>query len=115
MEPRYRALRIIGTIYKVLGAIAGAITILLVLVICASSVLGGAALSSLSNQLGESSGFGALSGGVFGGFLISLFAMLYGGGIAVTLFGFGEGISLLLALEENTRATAQLLRSQSGP
>lgn len=113
MEPRYRALRIIGTIYKVLGGLAGVITVLLVLAICATSVLGGAALESLSTELGEGSAAGGLFGGVVGGILLSLIAILYGGTISVTLYGFGEGIYLLLALEENTRATAQMLRSKT--
>jgi hypothetical protein len=113
MEPRYRALRIIGTVYKILGGIAGVVTALLVIAICASSVLGGAALGSFSREFGEGAGVGSFFTSALGGILISLFAILYGGIISVTLYGFGEGIYLLLALEENTRATAQLLRRQS--
>jgi hypothetical protein len=115
VEPRYRALRIIGTIYKVLGGVAGVITILVVVSICASSVLGGAAIGSLGRELGGRPGVGSLFTGAIGGLLVSLFAIVYGGAIAVTLYGFGEGIYLLLAVEENTRATAQLLRGQMSP
>ncbi|MFQ5922820.1 MAG: hypothetical protein ACE5M4_08250 [Anaerolineales bacterium] len=111
MQTRYRALNIISTIYKVLGGIIGVITLLLVLVICASSVLGGAAIDSLGREFGNGGGSGLL-GGVFGGLLLSLVTILYGGLIAVTLFAIGEAIDLLLALEENTRMTAEILRGQ---
>lgn len=67
MENRYRALRIMGTIYKVLGGIAGLMTLLLVITVCASSVLGGAAINSLSREFGNASGIGGLFGGVLGG------------------------------------------------
>jgi hypothetical protein len=113
MEQRYKALRIIGTVYKVLGGLVGIVTLLLVVTICASSVLGGAALTNLAGELGDGSGVGGLFGGVLGGVILSLVAILYGGTIAVTLFGFGEGVYLLIALEENTRATAGMLKSQT--
>jgi hypothetical protein len=115
MEQRYRALRIVGTIYKVLGGIAGILTLLVVVTVCASSVLGGAALTSLGRELSDSSGVGGLFGSVLGGVLLSVLAILYGGTITVTLFGFGEAIYLLIALEENTRATALMLRGQASP
>lgn len=111
METPYRALNIISTIYKVMGAIVGAITLLVVLAICGSSVLGGAALDSLGSEFGNGAGAGLL-GGVFGGLLLSLVAILYGGVIAVTLYAIGEAIHLLLALEVNTRMTAQILKGQ---
>jgi hypothetical protein len=112
MEKRYTALRVIGTIYKVIGLLVGALTILSVLGICAASVLGGAAMEQLSQQFGDGSG-GGLAGGLFGGLLLSLAALIYGGGLSVTLYAFGEGVYLFLAIEENTRATTELLRSQN--
>jgi hypothetical protein len=115
MEKRFAALRTIGTVYKVLGGIVGALTLLLVLAICASSVLGGAIIGGLAQELGGRGGFEGFFGGAFGGFLISLFVILYGGAIAISLYGFGEGIYLLLALEENTRLTVNLLQGREGP
>ena len=111
MGTPYRALNIISTVYKVIGAIVGVITLLAVLAICASSVLGGAAIDSLGREFGSGGGAGLLSG-VFGGILVSLVVILYGGVIAVTLYAIGEAIHLLLALEVNTRMTAQILRGQ---
>ncbi len=109
MEKRYSALRLIGTVYKVLGVIAGAITLLAVLAVCASAVLGGAAL----DDFGRRQGLPNLVGNAFGGIIVGVAGILYGGIIAVTLYAFGEGVYLLLALEENTRATVALL--QQGP
>ncbi len=112
MERRYSALRIIGTIYKILGVIAGVITVIAVLAICGASVMGGAALDTLGRQLGGDVGAAGTFGGIVGGLVGAFFAIIYGGGLAITLYAFGEGIDLLLALEENTRATAMLLRQQ---
>ncbi len=112
----YQALRTIGTIYKVLGVIAGVLTILLVLGFCGFSVLGGSLMSSLRNSYGYGGGpsFGGAFGGLVGGLIGSIVLIIYGGAISVTLYAFGEGVYLLLALEENTRATAQLLQQQLG-
>lgn len=114
MEKRYRALRIVGTIYKVLGIIAAALTVLAVLAMCGTSLLGGAALDSVGRQFGQDLGGGGVFGGMVGGVIFSVLAVLYGGIIAVTLYAFGEMIYLLIALEENTRATAAMLQGQGG-
>ncbi len=83
MEQRYTALRTIGSIYKVLGIIAGAITLLAVL--------------GLGRFLGSFLG---------GGFLGILVMLIYGGGIALTLYAAGEGVFLLLALAAARRIGA---------
>ena len=114
MKKHYQALRVIGTIYKVLGGIVGVITILLVLGICATSVLGGAAMDTLGREFGGDTGFAGLFGGLLGGLIGGVLAIIYGGGLAVTLYAAGEGVYLLLALEENTRATVMLLQQQTG-
>jgi len=114
MEKKYKALRTIGTIYKILGTVAGIITLLAVIGICAASVLGGAALDSFSRELGDYgySGPSGVFSGVVGGLLISIFVILNGGGLALTFFAMGEGIYVLISLEENTRATVDLLNRQ---
>jgi hypothetical protein len=102
-------LRIIGTIYKVLGGIAAVITILSALGICVSSVFGGAALNEWSREYGGIGSLG-LFGGVLGGLIGGLVAIITGGLTAIGLYAMGEGVYLLLAIEENTRSTAALLR-----
>jgi len=115
MEKRYAALRVIGTIYKVFGGIVGIITILLVLGICAISVLGGATMDTLGREFGGDTGFAGFLSGFLGGLIGGVLVIIYGGGLAVTLYAAGEGVYLLLALEENTRATVMLLQRQAGP
>lgn len=112
MEKRYRALRLIGSVYKVLGIIMGVLTILIVLSLCVTSIFGSSLLNELGRQYGNGGTMGG-AGGVVLGLLMSLGAIIYGGGMAVTLYALGEGIYLLIALEENTRATALLLQKQS--
>ncbi len=105
MEKRYAALRIVGTIYRVLGGLVALVTVLMALVLCLSIMVGGASLGSL----GSDEAFAGVFGGVVGGLIISAVMVLYGGAVAVTLFAVGEGIYLLIAVEENTRATAAAL------
>ncbi|MEW6567032.1 MAG: hypothetical protein AB1449_02475 [Chloroflexota bacterium] len=114
MEKRYGALRIVGTVYKVLGIIAAVLTVLAVLAMCGTSVLGGAALGSMGRQFGQDLGMGGWFSGVMGGVFVSIAAILYGGIIAVTMYAFGEMIYLLIALEENTHTTAMMLQGQAG-
>jgi len=113
MEKRYRALRIIGAIYKVLGGIVGIITILLALGICATSLLGGAAINNFSRQYGGNTGVWGLFSGVLGGIIGSILTIISGGTMAITLYATGEGVYLLLAIEENTRASTALLHQQA--
>jgi len=113
MEKQFKALRIIGTFYKVLGIIAGIVTILTALGFCGTSVLGGAALDTLGSEYVGDTGFAGLFSGFLGGLLLSVVMIIYGGGLAVTLYAAGEGVYLLLALEENTRATVKLLQQQN--
>lgn len=108
MEKKYKALRTIGTIYKILGAIAGILTILAVLAFCATTVFGSTIFDMLDNTR---MGIG-MGGGPIRGIFAALATLIYGGGAAVTLFALGEGIYLLIDLEENTRATNLLLRKR---
>ncbi len=110
MERKFKVLRIIGSIYKILGIIAAAVTVLMALGVCLSSVLGGAMMTQFERQMG----MGGLLGGALGGVVIGGFVLLGGAVYTLMLYGIGEGIFLLLALEENTRTTAALMRQYSG-
>jgi hypothetical protein len=112
VERRYGALRFVGTVYKVVGIIAAVLTLLAVIGVCLFSVLGGAAMGGLGRELGRNTAFGGFLSSTIGGAIGAILTILYGGGLALTLYAIGEGIYLLLALEENTRLTAQLLQSQ---
>ncbi len=108
MEHRYHALRTIGTIYRVLGYIVLAITVLAFLGICVFSVVGGTASYGISRQYGYGTG-------IVSGILVSVGVLIYGGVTGISLLAFGEGINLLIALEENTRKTALMLDTQNKP
>jgi hypothetical protein len=111
MERRYSALRTIGTIYKILGVIAGILTLLIALSICGASIFGMPVFNNMMHQYGGGS-VGSSFGSVFVGIVTSLFALIYGGGLTVTLYGFGEGVYLLISMEENTRATREALEKK---
>ncbi len=104
MGNKFRVLRIVATIIKILAWI---VLVLGVLGGCASLVLG------LMGGAGTQRGGGAelaILGGLFGAFggivfiIISLLQFLF-------LYAFGELISLLIALEENTRLAAERLQT----
>jgi hypothetical protein len=116
MEKRYKALRVIGTIYKVLGIIAAVFTVLALLASCAMIIFGSGALSDLNRQFGQEFGYNLpyrMMGTVFSGLIAAISVILYGGGMALTLYALGEGVYLFIAIEENTRTTADLLVQQT--
>jgi hypothetical protein len=112
MERRYHALRTIANIYRVLGYIVAAVTILSILAICGLSVASGTVVESISREIGINSSGAGVAGSIFGGLIVSLIVLIYGGVVAISLIAFGEGIYLLIAVEENTRKTALLLQNQ---
>jgi hypothetical protein len=113
MEKKFRILRLIGSLYKLLGILLAVITVLAALAIFGTSVMGGAVLEGISREMGGGKiNLASLFGGVFGGFIVGVGALIYGIGAAVTFYAIGEGIYLVLALEENTRGTALLLKRQ---
>ena len=105
MEKKFQILRFVGTIYKVFGIIVGVITILLVIGACLMSILGGTMMDQIQRELGGA----AMGMNIVGGIIASFLILLYGGGLAITLYAAGEGVFLLLALEENTRRTAEAI------
>lgn len=107
MEKRYRALRIVGTLYKILGGIVLVVAIVSAIGICLAGILGGQALADFNRDFGTGLNTVGAFGGVVGG-IVSGLAFLIGGGIGgLTLFATGEAIYLLIDIEENTRASRQ--------
>ncbi len=104
VERRYPVLRVLGVIYKVLGGIVGALTVLIALGACIFGIAGGAVLGALERDLGT-----PLPGisGVVGGLITGLIVLLYGGFIAITLYAGGEVVFLFISMEENLRSLAQ--------
>ncbi len=104
VQKRYPILRALSVIYKVLGGIVAAFTILGAIGICVAMIAGGSVLTDLARELGTPlPGIGGVAGGIIGG----LFTLLYGGFIAITFYAFGEMVSLFISMEENIRSLAQ--------
>ncbi len=104
MDKRFRVLRIIGTLYKVLAWIALVGGILAAFGVLLASLVGGV---PMPREYGLPRFGGALAG--VGGFLVSLLmAVIY----FIAFYGMGELIYLFIAIEENTREMALWVRSQ---
>jgi hypothetical protein len=115
MDRKFRVLRLIGSIYKILGIISAVLTLILALGICLVSLLGGAMMDQVQRELGRTMGPLGMVGGAAGGAIVAAFVVIYGAVMTLFLYGAGEGIYLLLALEENTRSTAICLQQYSAP
>ncbi len=100
MKKRFGVLRIMSTIFKIIGIALAVI-----------AILGGlisAVTSMMSSDLFTDWGFDQNTGALFGMFLS--FVGLVGGLLyAILIYGFGELILLLISIEENTAKTANLL------
>lgn len=105
MEKKFRVLRVVASIWKIVAW--------LVLVL---GVLGGCgalatALMTSSQFPRQSSAFGVgMLGGVLGGVVMAVGAILLGVFYFISLYAVAELIDVVLALEENTRATVELLK-----
>ncbi len=107
MEKRFRSLRIIGTVFKilawitlVLGVIGG---IIMVVSGVATGFAGGSALGDNATGLATIAG---LFTGLLGGVTAIIFSVLG----FLCLYAYGDAIYLALAIEENTRETAYYLK-----
>ena len=112
MEKKFKILRFIGTVYRILGIITAVLTVLGAAGICLTSVLGGAMIDQVQRELGDIGPLGLMSGAA-GGAIIGGFLLVWGTITALLLLAAGEGIYLLLALEENTRTTADCMQQFS--
>lgn len=105
MEKRFKILRIVALIWKV---IAWIVLVVSVLGGCTSLVLGLLA-GGASNRSSDMLGIGML-GGALGGVVTALIAIFFGVLYFIFLYAFAEIVDVMLALEENTRATAERLK-----
>ncbi len=105
MEKKFRALRIIGTLFKILAWITLVLGVLAALGVLISGIMGGAALNPGGRYM-IGGMMGGLLGGIAGGLLTLILSVIY----FMALYASGEFIYLGLAVEENTRETTTLLR-----
>jgi len=100
MEKRYTALRVIATIYKILGVL---IAILVLLGIILLVVAGVASQNRLAMYGINSTELMVLAG----------VGLLFGGGmLALGTFAVGDLLYLVINIEENTRYSAILMRDR---
>ena len=111
MERKFTALKAMGTAYRILGGITAVLTVIGAIGFCVLGYMGNATLDLLLALVGFS---GAKIWAILAGVILGGLTLISGGAMAVTFFGLADGVSMLLALEENTRVSAQLLHRQSG-
>ena len=108
MQQKFRVLRIVAIIWKVL---AWLVLVVSILGGCGSLAVGLLAGSSAAARNTNLLGIGA--GGVLGGVVTAIIAIFLGVLYFVFLYAFAELVDVMLALEENTRATAEQLKSMA--
>jgi amino acid transporter len=112
MERHYRALRVTARIFQVVGIIIAILTIIAIILSCIAFAVGARNYRFDRNFYWEwPPNVGARAAAVIGG----IAAFIYGGITALVLYAIGEAIFVVLAIEENTRATAQQLRREETP
>jgi hypothetical protein len=104
MKKRFQVLRIIATVFRVLGIVTAAVALVLALIIIVMSMAGG--------QVWQLFGIDANTG-FFGGLIAAFLIILLGALKALIMYGIGELINLLLSLEENTHNTVLLLEKSA--
>lgn len=108
MQRKFSVLRVVGTIFKVLGWIVLVMGLLSACLLIAVSAMGAGGAAG-RDALGL--GVGGVLGGVIGGLVVIFATLLY----FLFLYAFGDLIFLLISLEENTRITAERLAQPIPP
>ena len=106
MEKKFRILRIVAFIWKI---VAWVILVISALGGCGSLVMTMMAGNQISRQT-SALGLGML-GGTVGGITIAVVVILVGLFYFISLYAVAEMIDVALALEENTRATSEQLKN----
>ncbi len=100
MKKRFQFLHVIASIFRILAIVVAGLALVASLVTLVMAMAGG--------QIWNIFGIDANTG-FFGGLLAAFLEVLVGFFYALLMYGYGEMISLMLALEENTRNTVALL------
>jgi hypothetical protein len=114
METRFRALRVLSTLCKILGWVGLVLSILAGLAMLALAILGGRFLSSYGYRYAPGLFLfpGLLGTGVLPGVIGFLASLLAGALSFLVFFASSEWIQLALSIEQNTRETAYYLRGE---
>ena len=104
MKKRFQVLQIIANVFRVLGIAVAAVALVAALATLVMSMAG----SQVWRLIGIDT-----NASFFGGLIAAFLIILLGAFKALILYGSGELISLLLALEENSHNTVLLLEKSS--
>jgi hypothetical protein len=96
MERKFRTLRTVSVIFKIIAWVVAALTVIGFI----AMLVGGAALAQFGGRYG---GMGAL--GPFGAVGIAFYILIIGAIWFVSLLAGADLIMVILAIEENTRAS----------
>jgi len=99
---RFSVLRFIGNLLKVVAWIW---LVLSVISAIGVAIAGSSLIPLLSGALGSTASWIPATGGVIGGIALLFIGLIY----FLFFYAIGEGIQMMLAVEENTRLTAALL------
>ncbi|BBB46932.1 hypothetical protein [Pelolinea submarina] len=100
MKKSFGVLRVLAAVFKVVGIIMGVVALLGGLIILVMSFSNADVFVSMGFDKGTAP---------FVGFIFSLFGLVGGLLSALMMYGFGELLILLIAIEDNTQRTAALL------
>jgi hypothetical protein len=112
MERRYKVLRFIATMMKVVGILTGILAILGAISICGIFTSSGLAFEQILRNFGQDTrGFGAFAG-ILGGLFAGILPIILGASLALIMYAGGEAVNLQIDIEENTRSTVWYLQNQ---
>jgi hypothetical protein len=101
---KYKTLRLIAMLYKVLAFVSGGGCLLLALYLI---------LSSFTSKPENTLTIGLDPTAVFGGAIGGLILLVFGSFLFIFLYGLGEWMYVFMDIEENTRKTNELLASKT--
>lgn len=102
VEKKYKALRLIAMLYKILAFVAGAACVLFGLFIFVTGLAAGSKTATIGGE----------PTAIFGGAVGGLFLLIYGAFLFIFLYGLGEWMTVFMDIEENTRKTNAMLASK---
>lgn len=109
MEKRFRALRVVATVFKILAWIDLVVTIFGALGVIVTGVLSSAKSGGSLSQTPFLSALAGPVAGILSGLLIVVFGLIQ----FLMLYAMGEAVYVILSIEENTRLTAMAVSGRT--
>jgi hypothetical protein len=109
VEKRFRALRVVATIFKIFAWIDLVLTILGALGVIVTGVLSGARSGGALSQVPFASVVSGALGGILAGIVLLLAGLVY----FLILYAMSESVYVILSIEENTRLTAMAVSGRA--